>query len=64
MVCSLINLFRTDGRIYKGSWFNSKQHGEGEFFVVGKNEWIKGVWNEGHRINMQGLGNDNDNINI
>ena len=39
-----------DGRIYDGNWKNGKQHGEGKFFNPKKNEWKKGIWEDGKRI--------------
>ena len=39
-----------DGRIYKGYWKDGKQNGEGEFYFNHKDEWKKGLWEEGKRI--------------
>ena len=39
-----------DGRIFKGFWSNGKQHGEGEFYDPKKNNWKKGVWENGKNI--------------
>ena len=41
---------KNDGRIYDGNWKNGKQDGEGKFFNPKKNEWKKGIWEDGKRI--------------
>lgn len=51
--CIYINTYRNDGRKYKGSWKNGKQHGEGEFFNPKDNAWKKGVWQEGKRVQWE-----------
>lgn len=45
-VFTLIFNFRSDGRTYKGSWKNGKQHGEG-YFYSGDGKDKKGVWDNG-----------------
>ena len=40
----------SDGRIYKGFWKNGKQDGEGEFFNISTQQWRKGIWKEGKRV--------------
>jgi hypothetical protein len=47
---SLVITVRSDGRKYKGSWKNGKQHGEGEFFNVASAQWKKGIWDDGKRV--------------
>ncbi len=44
------NLYRNDGRKYKGLWLNGKQNGKGEFLNSKENFWRKGEWDEGKRI--------------
>ena len=39
-----------DGRKYRGSWKDGKQHGEGLFYSIKGNSWKKGIWENGKRI--------------
>ena len=39
-----------DGRKYKGSWKNGKQHGEGEYCPSNGKIWRKGIWENGKRV--------------
>jgi len=52
-----------DGRKYKGNWKNGKQHGEGEYYNPKDNNWKKGIWCEGRRINWIDEEIESPNIN-
>ena len=43
----------SDGKVYDGEWLDGKQHGEGQYTFLGKDNKLvtkKGKWENGARI--------------
>ena len=44
------DFFWPNGKIYRGNWKNGKQDGEGVFYTPADDNWRRGRWVNGKRV--------------